>query len=228
MKRIVLGTSNEEKVDDIIMSLEVYAPYLLGRGNKNVLTLSEVKATYNVEFPDAEEDGNTVEENCMSKLYFYKEQLANISELQGSMLISEDTGMFIKHLNWSPGVHTARFAGDHDWNKLNSKVMDLMYGVEDRAAFIKTAVGITIIGAGEDTTKMDSKMIYGRIADNIYEGNGYSFDKIFVMNSNDITIAEMSNKCRELRSCELPRGMCIESLMYNSDWMRRIHEYMKP
>lgn len=227
MKRIILGTSNEEKVEDIITALEIYAPYLLSRGNKNVKTLKDIKSDYMLDIPDANENGSTVEENCMSKLLYYKSILSEINDLHGSMLISEDTGMFIRHLDWSPGVHTARFAGDHDWISLNRKVIELMDGVEDRSAFIKTAVGITIVGAGEDTTKMDSKLVYGRISQNIYEGEGYAFDKLFEIDGKGVTIAEMCNKCHGLRACELPRGLCIESLMYNADWMKRIHNYMK-
>lgn len=228
MKRIILGTSNEEKVEDIITALEVYAPYLLSRGNKNVKTLNEIRSDYMINTPDADENGSTVEENCMIKLMYYKKQLEKVNDLNGSLLISEDTGMFIQHLDWSPGIHTARFAGvNHDWNALNKKVMDLMDGVENRHAFIKTAVGMTIIGAGEDTTKMDSKLVYGSISRRIYEGEGYAFDKIFEIEGKNMTVAEMMSECRGLRACELPRGMCIESLVYNADWMRRIHNYMK-
>lgn len=208
MQKIILGTSNLEKVEDIVYALNAYAPNEFS----SILTLADIKLTYGIDIPDADENGKTVEENCMSKVITYKNELGKIEDLHGRYLISEDTGLFIRELDWNPGVHTARFAGDHDFNKLGKKVMELMNGVKDRYAFVKSAVGLTVIGEPEISTKMESSYVEGSISDYIYEGKGFAFDKIFCMKGYKCTVAELSNKNRVHR-LGIPRFICIEELL---------------
>lgn len=189
--------------------------------DRNIVSLRDIEDS-GFKIGIANENGYTVEENCMSKLSFYKSKLSKIDDFHGSLLISEDTGLFIRQLDWNPGVHTARFAGDHDFDKLGRKVMELMNGVDDRFAFVKSAVGATIIGCGEDTTKMESDVMYGSISDYIYNGNGFSFDKIFIKGSDNVTLAEICNKYN-LQRQYIPRFQCINRLMNNGDWLRVIN-----
>lgn len=212
MQKIILGTSNPEKVEDIKYSISVYSRNIFR--NSEILTLSDVSDIYDIDIPDAEENGKTVEENCMSKVLTYKNILGKIGDLHKGLLISEDTGLFIKELDWNPGVHTARFAGDHDFNKLGKKVMELMNGVDDRYAFVKSAVGFTVIGYPELYTNIQSDYVEGSISEYIYEGDGFSFDKIFHIKGypTGVTLAESCSKNKAVR-LEIPRSKCIESLL---------------
>jgi inosine/xanthosine triphosphate pyrophosphatase family protein len=97
-----------------------------------------------------------------------------------------------------------------------------MNGVNDRFAFVKSAVGATVIGSGEDSTKMESDVMYGSISDYIYSGNGFAFDKIFMKESDNITLAEMCNKYK-LQRLYIPRFQCINGLMNDRDWLRVIN-----
>lgn len=218
MRKIILGTSNQEKIEDLILALKIYSPEFVQDNDRNIVSLKDIEDS-GFRINVASENGYTVEENCMSKLYFYKSILDKIDEFHGSLLISEDTGLFIRQLDWNPGVHTARFAGDHDFDKLGKKIMELMNGVNDRFAFVKSAVGATVIGCGEDSTKMESDVMYGSISDYIYSGNGFSFDKIFIKGSDNVTLAEMCNKYK-LQRQYIPRFQCINKLMNNGDWLR--------
>jgi XTP/dITP diphosphohydrolase len=221
MRKIILGTSNQEKIEDLILALKIYSPEFVQDNDRNIVSLKDIEDSGFI-INIANENGYTVEENCMSKLYFYKSILDKIDEFHGSLLISEDTGLFIRQLDWNPGVHTARFAGDHDFDKLGRKVMELMNGVNDRFAFVKSAVGATVIGSGEDSTKMESDVMYGSISDYIYSGNGFAFDKIFMKESDNITLAEMCNKYK-LQRLYIPRFQCINGLMNDRDWLRVIN-----
>lgn len=221
MRKIILGTSNQEKIEDLILALKIYSPEFVHDNDRNIVSLRDIEDSGFI-INIANENGYTVEENCMSKLYFYKSILDKIDEFHGSLLISEDTGLFIRQLDWNPGVHTARFAGDHDFDNLGRKVMELMNGVNDRFAFVKSAVGATVIGSGEDSTKMESDVMYGSISDYIYSGNGFAFDKIFMKESDNITLAEMCNKYK-LQRLYIPRFQCINGLMNDRDWLRVIN-----
>lgn len=212
MQKIILGTSNLEKIEDIKYSISVNSRYIFN--NSDILTLHDVSDIYDIHIPDAEENGRTVEENCMSKILTYKDILGKIDDLYGGLLISEDTGLFIRELDWNPGVRTSRFAGDHDFDKLGKKVMELMNGVDDRYAFVKSAVGFTVIGYPELYTNIQSSSIEGSISEYIYEGEGYPFDKIFHIKGypTGVTLAESCSKNKAVR-LELPRSECIELLL---------------
>lgn len=222
MRNIIIGTTNPEKVEDVILALNSYCPSIIAKKNKNIITLSDIRESYDIS--EASEDGKTVEENAISKLIFYKNEIGKLGEYNGDLLISEDTGLFIRSLDWSPGVHTARFAGDHDFKKLGLKVMELMDGVNDRFAFVKSSVGATIIGEGEYTTILKSNVMYGSISSYIYEGSGFDFDKIFCRREEYITFAETCNKSK-LSRLELPRSVCLDSIFSDTEWSGNLSRF---
>lgn len=188
---IILATTSESKIED--MKSLIKHSDVLDRYN-NILTIKEIVDEYNLDIPVAPEEGSTVEENCLSKITFYKRELSKVRDLDGCVLISEDTGLFIKALDGAPGVHTARYAGDHDPKLLREKIIEDMKGKEDRLAFVKCAMACTTLGKSEISTFLGTGSIYGYISETIYEGPGFSFDNIFIRKGDKKTVAEMINK----------------------------------
>lgn len=212
--KFILGTTNEEKSSDLLLALNMYCPYLIYSNSSNVINLNSIKDRYFVS--TAKEKGKTVEENAMIKVHHYKKILEKIEELTGSILICEDTGLFIRELDWNPGVHTARFVGDHDFSKLAEKVINLMNGASDRFAFVKSAVVITRLNCSEDKTILESEVMYGSISKEVYRGDGFDFDKMFIKSGDNITLAE---KCHQnpLERTEIPRSLCMQKLIDKLD-----------
>lgn len=212
--KFILGTTNEEKSSDLLLALNTYCPDLVYKNSSNVINLRSIKDEYFVS--TAKENGKTVEENAMIKLHHYKKILEKIEDLRGSILICEDTGLFIRELDWNPGVHTARFVGDHDFSKMAEKVISLMNGAIDRFAFVKSAVAMTRLNCGEDTTVLQSEVMYGEISEEVYKGEGFDFDKMFIKSGENVTFAE-SCSINPLERLEIPRSLCIQKLMNNVD-----------
>lgn len=210
----ILGTTNEEKSSDLLLALNTYCPSLIFKNSSNVINLKSIKDSYFVS--TAKEKGKTVEENAMIKLIHYKRIIEKIDEFRGSILICEDTGLFIRELDWNPGVHTARFVGDHDFSKMADKVISLMHGASDRFAFVKSAVAMTRLNCGEDTTILRSGVMYGDISKEVYRGEGFDFDKMFIRNGQSMTFAEEC-QLNPLVRLEIPRLVCIQELAEKLD-----------
>lgn len=213
MKRIILGTSNLEKVEDFKLILQQYERI---RDEYDIVTLKNVTEMYDLKIPDAREDGYTVEENTMSKLHFYKRELSREAELTNSLLISEDTGLFIKSLDWNPGVHTARFIGNRNFNQVADKIIELMEGEINRKAFVKSAVALTIIGRGEYTTRISSAAMHGSISRDAYRGPGFDFDKMFIRNGSTCTLAEECG-IDPLVRLYIPRSIALQNILQSMD-----------
>ena len=77
---------------------------------------------------EIEENGKTIEENSLIKAKAIKEfcNKKNINEI----IVTDDAGLFVDALDGRPGVHTARYAGDHapqeeSINKLLTELKDV-------------------------------------------------------------------------------------------------------
>ena len=60
---------------------------------------------------EAVEDGTTIEDNARKKALYAHERLSE--RLASAWCVADDTGIFIDALGGAPGVHSARWAGDH-------------------------------------------------------------------------------------------------------------------
>lgn len=98
--KIIYGTGNKAKLEEVREFLK----------NNNididVLSLKDIKFN-----DDIIEDGETFEENSLIKAKAIKNFCTknNLKEI----IVTDDAGLCVDALNGKPGVHTARYAGDH-------------------------------------------------------------------------------------------------------------------
>ena len=91
--RLVFATNNAHKLEEVRQIL----------GDRfEVLSLSDINC-----HDDIPETGDTFQDNALQKARFIKEHY-------GYDCFADDTGLEVKALNGAPGVHSARYAGDHD------------------------------------------------------------------------------------------------------------------
>ena len=81
-----------------------------------------------IEF-DPDENGSSFVENAIIKA-------KTLYDVVKAPVLSDDSGLCVKALDWGPGIHTARF-GDTEEKKLDSRekymlLLEKMKGVEDR------------------------------------------------------------------------------------------------
>lgn len=127
------------------------------------------------------ENESTIEGNSAYKAHFiYNEFKMNC--------FADDTGLEIQALNGSPGVNSARYAGDERSSDANlNRVLSELNGVKNRNARFKTV--ITLIIEGEQHTF--EGIVNGRIIDEKRGTNGFGYDPIFVPENETRTFAEM-------------------------------------
>jgi XTP/dITP diphosphohydrolase len=99
MKTIILATKNKGKVREINAMFE-------GEGVRPPASMAIVFAPVDdyIKDMDVEEDGATYRENAYKKAAF-------VHERTGRAVVSEDSGLEVKALDWGPGIHSARYAG---------------------------------------------------------------------------------------------------------------------
>lgn len=181
--KIIYGTSNAAKVvafKEILKNLKIDA---------EVETLKDIG--FNREIV---EDGNTFEENSEIKARAIK-KYCNENNIHGKIIITDDAGLCIDYLNGDPGVHTARYAGDHP-SQIESinKVLENMKNATKREergcdfVCVLTAIlddGEKIVARGE---------CRGEIAKEHGKLGGLTYSPIFIPQGFDKPMSEMDEK----------------------------------
>ena len=194
--KIIYGSSNKAKLQEVKTFFE--------NNNIDVEIISLKDIGFNEEI---DENGETFEENSLIKAKAIKDfcNRNNINET----IITDDAGLCVDALNGRPGVHSARYAGDHApqeaaINKLLTELKDV--AMEKRTAkFVCVLTAIlknkkTIVARGETKGKIATipgpmgKLTYGPVfMPDEFEGK--------VMN--ELTAEELKHTHREKALIEL-------------------------
>ncbi|MPQ26241.1 XTP/dITP diphosphatase [Bacillus paralicheniformis] len=173
MKEVIIATKNEGKVREFKAMLEP-------RGY-------EVKSLLDIGYtPEIEETGQTFEENAVIKA-------ETISKETGKIVIADDSGLSVDYLGGSPGVYSARYAGEEKNDLANlKKLLKELEGVEkeDRSARFRCALALCIPG---QETKTVEGSVEGYITEEPRGTNGFGYDPVFLVKDKDQTMAELSS-----------------------------------
>ena len=100
-------------------------------------------------------------------------------------IISDDSGLCIKHFDDAPGIYSSRFMGSISQEEKNNKILDLMKDLEDSeryAYFITKIVVIEVKRVQDDPKILDFEgKIEGYIAKKIEKTDGFGYDPIFAV-----------------------------------------------
>lgn len=168
---LVIATKNAGKAREY---REMFAPFGI-----EVKTLADFPAfTIN-------ESGQTFEENALIKAQTTVDQL-------GLPVMADDSGLVVDALDGAPGVHSARYAGDHDDAANNAKLLRNLASVPDeqRTAHFHT----TIVALKPDGAKLVTHgRVNGRILRQPRGKNGFGYDPLFVPDEyQDRSMAELT------------------------------------
>jgi XTP/dITP diphosphohydrolase len=171
MKKIVLATRNENKIEEIRTILRDLP--------LEILTLNE--------FPDApilKEEGSTFHDNSLQKAQtIYRH--TNIATL------ADDSGLEVFFLNGRPGVRSARYAGDDATDEENNeKLLGEMKGVAPRRRKAQFRAVLTLVGS--DYRETTEGVCEGNLAESPRGSNGFGYDPIFIPNGFQRTYAELT------------------------------------
>lgn len=164
--RLVVASKNPDKVAEIEQVLS-----RSGLANEIV---------WGLDWPDVQETGDTLEENALLKG-------RAVAEATGLPVLADDTGLEVDALDGAPGVRSARFAGsDATYEDNVSRMMELMDGVEDRAARFRTVVALVF---PDGTEIVAEGSVEGEITDEPRGSTGFGYDPVFEVDG--VTMAEM-------------------------------------
>lgn len=200
--KIIYGTGNQEKIAEIKKLFK----------NHNIE--AEILSLKDIGFDEEiDENGKTFEENSMIKAKAVKEfcNMRNINEI----IITDDAGLCVDELNGAPGVHSARYAGDHapqevTLNKLMNEMKDIPKE-KRKAQFV--CVLTALLQNGE--TIVAKGITKGSIAEKIGTMGGLTFCPVFIPEGtnkvmNDLTDEEKEETHREKAFKELIKKLNIK------------------
>lgn len=171
MKKLILSTDNKNKVLEIKealagLPLEVYA--------KSDFVDREIQV---------DEKYDSLEENARVKAEALKKYAPDC------LILADDTGLFIQALGGEPGVHSARYAGNHDDDANIKKVLEKLKGQENRSAYFKTVFVLLDPEGGE---KIIEGICQGNILKDIQGPRTFGYDPIFQPKGRESSFAEMT------------------------------------
>lgn len=160
--KILIATHNQKKKEElqrILLPLGI-----------DIKTADEL----GIELSDVEETGTTFEENAILKA-------RSGCEESGFPTISDDSGLCVDALDGTPGVYSARYAGEHGNDDKNiSKLIEALKDVEgeDRIARFVCAACCAFPDGTQITVRGECE---GRIALEKKGNGGFGYDPIFLV-----------------------------------------------
>ena len=173
MSRIIFATGNTNKMKEIRM--------ILSDMGMEILSMKEAGVE-----ADIVEDGTTFEENAMIKA----KAIAKL--LPDDIILADDSGLEIDHLNKEPGIYSARYMGeDTSYDIKNQNLIDRLEGVpkEQRTARFVCAIAAAL---PDGSTKVVRGTIEGYIGWEPAGTNGFGYDPIFYVDEYGCSTAQLS------------------------------------
>jgi XTP/dITP diphosphohydrolase len=170
--RVVLASSNAGK-------LREFAELLAGQRFE-----LRRQSEFGIEPPD--ETGSTFLENALIKA-------RNASRLTGLPAIADDSGIEVDALGGAPGVHSARYAGEHASDQANlDKLLAALSGLEPPKRGARYRCVIVYVAHADDAQPLVGEGQWqGSIIDARRGSNGFGYDPSFVPTGDWRTVAEM-------------------------------------
>ena len=173
-RKIVFATGNAGKMREI---REILADMDL-----EVVSMAEIGADIEIE-----ENGATFEENAVIKA-------RAVGKVCGEIVLADDSGLEVDHLNREPGIYSARYMGeDTPYSIKNASIIQRLEGVprEERTARFVCAIAAVFPDGEEVVTQGE---IEGWIGYEEKGSNGFGYDPIFSVPEFGRTTAELSDE----------------------------------
>jgi len=163
--------------------------------------------------PEIQEDGETFEDNAVKKARF-------AARILGLPALADDSGLVVRALGGLPGVHSARYAGEHGDDLANNrKLLQAMKGIKYREA---TFVCVIAIAVPRGPALIYEGTCNGIITEEITGTGGFGYDPVFYYPPLGKTFAEMTPEEKNRVS---HRGKAMAELREEFDkvliWLRQ-------
>ena len=187
LEEIVFASHNEGKIKEI---KKLLAPYGI-----------KVKSALDMDLPDVEETGKTFEENSLLKS-------RTIAKLVNKPCLADDSGLCVDALNGAPGVYSARYAPNRDFDKGMEKLLAEMEKSPNKSRNAHFSCVISLAWP-DGQYKVFAGQVDGKIAFHKMGAGGFGYDPLFVPEGFTCSFAQMSQEEKNKIS---HRGLAVEKL----------------
>lgn len=187
LEEIVFASHNEGKIKEI---KKLLAPYGI-----------KVKSALDMNLPDVEETGETFEENSLLKS-------RTIAKLVNKPCLADDSGLCVDALNGAPGVYSARYAPNRDFDKGMEKLLAEMEKSPNKSRNAHFSCVISLAWP-DGQYKVFAGQVDGKIAFHKMGAGGFGYDPLFVPEGFTCSFAQMSQEEKNKIS---HRGQAVEKL----------------
>lgn len=187
LSEIVFASHNAGKIKEI---KELLQPFGIN-----------VKSALDMELPDVEETGATFAENSLLKSQ-------TIAKLTGLPCIADDSGLCVDALNGAPGVYSARYAPNRDFDKGMEKLLAEMAQSpnKSRKAHFSCVISLAFPNGGYE---LFEGRVDGHIAAEKQGSGGFGYDPLFIPDGFAKSFAQMS---KDEKNQVSHRGRAVEKL----------------
>lgn len=185
-RKIVAATNNAHKLAEIKSILQ---------DKFDVISLDEAGIRC-----DPQENGETFLHNALIKAHAAAEHTP-------LPVLADDTGLCVDALGGLPGVHSARFAGDHDNAQNRKKLLQMMTGTTNRKAHFTCVV---VLRYPDGKTIHAEGRVDGEILTEARGNNGFGYDSLFFCTELGKTFAEATE---EEKNAVSHRGRALHNLL---------------
>jgi XTP/dITP diphosphohydrolase len=212
MKRVLVATSNEGKIRDLVGAAAAH--------DIQIATLTGFAS-----LPSVIEDGLTFEANARKKA----EQYSHYSD--GEMVIADDSGLEVDALQGAPGVRSARYAADEhnplddaansDDEANNARLLRELHDVPAEYRNGRFICVIAVARNGHTLATFDGKA-EGVILHAPRGSNGFGYDPLFFFPQIEKTFAELT---AEEKAQHSHRGAAFRQFLEWADHLGDLHPH---
>ena len=187
----VLATGNQGKVKEMSELLNSFSIEVLPQSKFNV--------------HDVPETGTTFVENAIIKA-------RHAAKLTGLPAIADDSGLEVDFLNGQPGIYSARYAGESATDQDNiDKLLNKLEGINPEQRKARFQCVLVYLRHELDPTPIICQGTWeGSITETVEGENGFGYDPVFWVESEQSTSAQLSKQ----RKSELShRGKALTQLV---------------
>lgn len=186
--KILIASNNTHKIEELA---GIFTTFSLP------IELISQKSYFGEDSPEIDETGATLEENAFIKA-------KALFEMTQMPVISDDTGLEVYSLNMSPGVISARYAGEHGNDKANrEKLLNELIIHDNRKARFRTVLHFM----SHDKSLSAEGICEGVITKEEAGEKGFGYDSIFIPDGEEQTFAEMDSSRKNAMSHRAKAGI---------------------
>jgi XTP/dITP diphosphohydrolase len=192
--KILIASNNAHKIEELA---GIFATFSLP------IELISQKVFFGDESPEIDETGSTLEENALIKA-------KALFDLTHMPVISDDTGLEVYSLNMSPGVISARYAGEHGNDKANrEKLLHELSIHDNRKARFRTVLHFM----SDDISFSAEGICEGVISKEEAGDQGFGYDSLFIPDGEEQTFAEMDSSRKNAMSHRARAGIQLSTTL---------------